>query len=47
VYTIYLERARSDESETSSSSSAEDVGDQAFNSKIQETSPFQSRSLPD
>jgi hypothetical protein len=40
VYTIYLERARSDESETSSSSSAEDVGDQAFNSKIQETFPL-------
>jgi hypothetical protein len=40
VYTVYLERARSDESETSSSSSAEDVDEQAFNSKIQESFPL-------
>jgi hypothetical protein len=43
VYSLYLERANSDEAETSSSSSSsssEDVGEQAFNCRIQESFPL-------
>lgn len=40
VYSVYLERARSDESETSSSSSFEESAEQVFASKIQETFPL-------
>jgi hypothetical protein len=39
VYSVYLERVRSDESETSSSSSTEDAGE-PFITKIQETFPL-------
>lgn len=40
VYTVFLERSRSDETETSSSSSLEDPLEQVFSNKIKDTFPL-------